>query len=186
VTSLAGRYDWLPGWVEQHLGLTLAVVTGPSADDVLVALGGNGFDRGTQTLDEALDPGEPVVRIATVGMSVVAVSHFSTVAADVDVLQRLTAPGGRAIGLGLTMTINALEVVRDGEFLAGWDVDMPDLVSWGSAPQLFDPDRRAAGIGDDGVRVAAACAAFVELTTGLVLTRDLLEGPLPGGSVPGL
>jgi hypothetical protein len=185
VTSLAGRYDWLPAWVDQYLGLVLAVVTGPSAPDVLVALGGSRFDRGTQTLDEALDPGEPVVRIATVGTSVVTVEHFSTAASDPAVLRRMTAGGGQAVALGLTLTINALLVARDGEFLAGWDVDMPDLVTWGSAPHLFDADRRAAGIGDDGVRVAAACARFVELTTGLVLTRELLEGPLPCGSLGG-
>jgi hypothetical protein len=180
-------YEWFSDWVEQHLGLTVTVAPGPNPVALLTAFGLHDCDRGECTLDEADDAdqeGVAVVRIGVADERACAVEHFTTRGSDPAVLGPLSAGGDLAVAVSFTQTINVLMVARQGVLTSGLDIDVP-ICRFGVAPYALDAELREVGVlgGPAGNR-AAACARFIELTTGVVLTPELIEGRLPCATLP--
>ena len=111
--------------------------------------------------------------------------HASTVGGDPAFLERLTTGGSLAVALCFTQTISTVHIAQDGEHLSGFEAADPGFMRWGSAPYAFDQQIEEAGLLDLGEqRPGAACASFLQLMTGLVLTPATLEDPLPCATLP--
>jgi hypothetical protein len=78
-----------------------------------------------------------------------------------------------------------VHVARDGVHLSCFEPPDPGSVRWGSTPHAFDLLMEEAGSTDRGdTRPGAACASFLHLLTGLVLTPTLVEDPLLCATLP--
>lgn len=181
------RFDWFPTWVEQHLLLTLTVLSAPDPSRLLATFGSRDCDRGVLSLREAYDIDEPTVRLGAADGWTYAVEHRSTTAADSGFLERLTSDGSLAVSLCFTPTISGVHVARGGEYLAGFEPDAPDFMRWGSTPHALDPQIQEAGFRHEGpLPPIAACASFLRLLTDVALTPAMLEDPLPCATLPTL
>lgn len=179
------RFDWFGAWVDQNLLLTFTAVSAPDPDHLLDVFGATGWHRGAVSWEQAHDIDAPTVRIGTAGGWTYTVEHASTVGGNPATLERLSADGALAVGLCFTQGISTVHVARDGEHLTGFEAAAPDSMRWGSSPHAFDAQIAEAGWTDlgDG-RPAAACASFLQLVTGLTLTRAMLEASLPCAALP--
>ena len=179
------RFDWFSAWVDDHVLLTLTAVSTPDPSRLLAAFGPTTIDRGSLSLREVGDIRQPTVRIGTSGGWSYAVEHASTVGGDPMILERLTSEGSLAVALCWTPNIRTVHIARSGEHLCGFEADAPNSMRWGREPRSFDAQIREAGLEDPGdQRPGAACAAFLELMTGMTLTRAMLEDRLPCATLP--
>ncbi|MQA32235.1 DUF6461 domain-containing protein [Modestobacter roseus] len=178
-------FEWFSDWVEQHLLLTLTVVSIPDPVRVLAAFGPTDFDRSTLSLQSAYDLDRPSMRLGTAAEWSYAVEHASTTGGDSRVLARLTADGGTAVSLCFTPNISGVHVARDGDYLCGFEPASPDWMRWGSAPHAFDAEIQAAGFPGSLPTPGAPAASFLHLLTGVTLTPAMLEDPLPCATMPG-
>ncbi|WP_222195924.1 DUF6461 domain-containing protein [Modestobacter italicus] len=185
MSTLDQRFEWFSDWVEQHLLLTLTVVSLPDPVRVLAAFGPTEFDRGALSLRAAHDLDEPAVRLGAAAGWTYAVEHASTTGGDADVLARLTADGGTAVAPCSTPNVSSVHVARDGDHLCAFEPSFPDSTRWGSAPHAFDTEMRDAGFrGPVETRPGAPVASFLQLLTGVTLTPAMLEDPLPYAVLP--
>jgi hypothetical protein len=186
--TVNSRFDWFPSWVEQHLLLTLTVLSAPDPSRLLATFGPRDCDRGLLSLRAAYDIDEPTVRLGAADDGwTYAVEHRSTTAADSEFLERVTSDGSLAVTLCFTPTISGVHVARGGEYLAGFEPDAPDFMRWGSTPHAFDPQIQKAGLRhEDHLPPGAACASFLQLLTDVALTPAMLEDPLPCATLPAL
>ncbi|MGY1640243.1 DUF6461 domain-containing protein [Geodermatophilus sp. SYSU D00703] len=181
---MAARFDWFADWVADHVLLTLTAARGRGAEDLLAALDASEVDRGECTLREAMDADLPAVRVGTAQGWVYAVESTTVRGADPALLERLTAGGGEAVALCFTPTTSSCLHARDGVYVTGFDVTIPEF-RWGREPHALDGDLVEAGLLREGgplrtggPRPAAACAELVERRFGLTVTREALEGRL--------
>jgi hypothetical protein len=181
---MASRFEWFAHWVESHPLLALTAARGPAVEDLLAALGASEVDRGRCTLREALDLGRPAVRVGTAQGWVYAVESTTVRGADPGLLEDLSAGGGEAVALCFTPAIRSFLHARDGVYVTGFDVAIPEF-RWGRDPHALDRELAevrllgAGGLpGAGGPRPAAACADLVERRFGLTVTREVLEGRL--------
>ncbi|MGY1704345.1 DUF6461 domain-containing protein [Geodermatophilus sp. SYSU D00697] len=188
---MAGRFDWFADWVAGHVPLTLTAVRGPGVEDLLAALDAGGLDRRGCTLREALDAGVPAVRVGTAQDWLYAVEASTVRGGDPAVLERLTAGGGEALALCVTAAVSSCLHARDGAYVTGFDVTVPEF-RWGREPHALDDVLTAVGLlreggplGEGGPRPAAACADLAERRFGLRITREGLEGRLPCATLYG-
>jgi hypothetical protein len=182
---LKSHFDWFSTWVNEHVSLTLTVVSVPHLHRVLTAFGSTEFDRGSLSLRAAYDIEEPTVRLGEVDGWTYAVEHQSTTASNPAFLQDMTSDGALAVALVFTPNINTVLVARDGEYLAGFEPDSPDFMRWGSTPHAFDAQIEAAGFRHEEYQPpGAACASFMQLLAGVELTPMMLEDRLPCATLP--
>jgi hypothetical protein len=181
---MAARFDWFADWVADQVLLTLTAVRGPGVEDLLAALDARGVDRDECTLREAMDSDLPTARVGTTQGWLYAVESRTVRGADPALLERLTADGGEAVALCFTPTISSCLHARDGVYVTGFDVTIPEF-RWGREPHALDGELAEAGLlraggpsDGGGPRPAAACADLVERRFGLTVTRETLEGRL--------
>lgn len=181
---MGSSYEWFSDWVDQHLALTLTVVREADALRVLAAFGSAGFDQPECSFDEADALDVDAVRVGEVAGWGYAVEHFTTRGSEQPLLERLSSGGGLALGVTFTETISVLMLARDGVLVTGFDIQLPDF-RYGSDQHAYDREMREAGF-LDGVpeRRGEPAARFIELVTGVVLTPDMLEAPLPCATLP--
>ncbi|MGY1690245.1 DUF6461 domain-containing protein [Geodermatophilus sp. SYSU D01105] len=182
---MTGRFDWFADWVADQVLLTLTAVRGPRVEDLLAALDAGELDRGGCTLGEALELDRPAVRVGTAQGWLYAVEASTVRGGDPALLERLTARGGEAVALCVTAAVRSCLHARDGVYVTGFDVAIPEF-RWGREPHALDDVLTGIGLLHEGgpleegrPRPAAACADLVERRFGLTITREGLEGRLP-------
>jgi hypothetical protein len=185
VASGSSSYGWFSDWVDQHLALTLTLVRDLSPAELLAAFGASVFDHGECSFEDADDLGDDVLRIGIAGRWTYAIEHFSTRGADPDWLAELSSTRGLTVNACFTETISGVLLARDGVLVCWFDVVGP-AYRFGSDQHAFDLEMCEAGFPDDGPppRRGQPVARFIELTTGVVLTPEMLEGSLPCATLP--
>lgn len=172
-------YEWFAAWVRQNLSLSLTLARGMSASDILLAFGGGVGSSRSRTLQEADDEmGAPLVRAGEVNGWAFAVEHFTTIGADPRTLDALSRGGGLAISVTYTQSANALMISSDGSLADGFDMVNPQF-RYGDRQDLFEAQLESAGLLSRESSQPEAGARFVELATGVGITRQMLEGLLP-------
>lgn len=178
-------YHWFYDWTNQNLALTLTAARGANAADILAAFGLESFAREPCTLAQGDESPVPIVRIGEADDVAFAVEHFTSIGGLPVTLERLSSVAGRsAVSIVFNQTISVLKQAQDGEFVNGLDVDV--RTRYGTRPHDFDRALLDSGVLSDDVRTRrAGCALYLERAVGLVITPELLEGPLPCATLQG-
>lgn len=184
--TVSSNYEWFSDWVDQHLALTLTLARESDTAALLAAFGSTGFDQPDCSFDEADDLGVDVLRVGKVAGWSYGVEHFTTRGSEQPLLEQMSSGGGLALGVTFTETISTLMLARDGVLVTGFDMQLPDF-RYGNDQHAYDREMREAGFQDGGPRRRGEPAArFIELVTGVVMTREMLEAPLPCATLPNI
>jgi len=176
-------HEWFTAWVRQNLSICLTLARGMGATEILLAFGGEVGSIRARTLQEADDEmGAPLVRAGEVNGWGYAVEHFSTIGVDPRTLDTLSRGGGLAISITYTQSANGLMISSDGSLADGFDMVNPQF-RYGDRQDLFEAQLESAGLLSRESSQPAAGARFVELATGIPITRQMLEGLLPSALV---
>lgn len=173
-------FAWFTGWANQHLGVTLTFAKDRSWRDVAACFGADPELAEMMTFLEAGYAEGTHIRVKTVGGWSCAIESLTVIGGDPATLQCLSASGGEAFALCCTGTIDTFYYCFDGRTFFGFDLLFPDRGHrWGDDPDRFAAEMEQAGFFDEGLPNRGMGAKLVELASGITLTREMLEAPLP-------